>query len=292
MHHKTPTPLSRRGLAATVAAALLSRCAAVPEIQGLTPDDIGLKSRGARPNASVVDTSDALQQQYLLQSSLSAAPLVFGNQVTLLPSAAEAFQGIFKAIKEASNSINLEYFILADIVSDGVHLSELLLDRLGAGVRVNISYDGFGSRDTPATFFETLRKAGAKVIEYNPLNPFLARIGWSPNDRDHRKIAVIDGRIGFTGGVNLDKAYEIRPAPAFRRTATHATLTGATSRFALKGRPLRSCRSCSSAPGASRRHPMWTRPTTSRRCSGRACRPSASSAARPATSSRCITPRC
>jgi cardiolipin synthase len=49
-------------------------------------------------------------------------------------------------------------------------------------------------------------------VEYNPLNPFAVRIGWSPNDRDHRKIAVIDGRIGFTGGVNLDTAYENPPS--------------------------------------------------------------------------------
>jgi cardiolipin synthase len=51
------------------------------------------------------------------------------------------------------------------------------------------------------------------VLQFNPVSPFSLRVGWSPNDRDHRKIAVIDGRIGFTGGVNLDKAYE-NPASA------------------------------------------------------------------------------
>jgi cardiolipin synthase len=57
-----------------------------------------------------------------------------------------------------------------------------------------------------------MRQAGAKVLGVNPINPFATRIGWSPNDRDHRKIAVIDGRVGFTGGVNLDKAYENPPS--------------------------------------------------------------------------------
>ena len=49
-------------------------------------------------------------------------------------------------------------------------------------------------------------------MEFNPLSPFAVKIGWSPNDRDHRKIAVIDGRIGFTGGINLDIAYENPPS--------------------------------------------------------------------------------
>jgi cardiolipin synthase A/B len=204
--------LSRRTFA-IAAAGLLSRCAAVPEIHGLTAHEVGLKARNPKPDPKVTDDSDALQQQYDLQRALSASPIVFGNQVSLLASGSEAFQAIFKAIAAARNSINLEYFILADVQSNGVHLSELLVDRLRAGVKVNMIYDAFGSQDTPGTFFDTMRQAGAKVVEYNPLNPFLTRIGWSPNDRDHRKITVVDGRVGFTGGINLDTAYE-NPASA------------------------------------------------------------------------------
>jgi cardiolipin synthase len=184
----------------------------VPDIKGLTPREVGLAGRHAEAEPAPISDTDALQQQYDLQRALSAAPIVFGNAVILLPSGGEAFQAIFKAIAEARNSINLEYFILADVQSDGVHLSTLLLDRLRTGVKVNIIYDGFGSQDTPGVFFDTLRQAGAKVVEFNPLNPFAARTAWSPNDRDHRKIAVIDGRIGFTGGVNLDTALENPPS--------------------------------------------------------------------------------
>jgi cardiolipin synthase len=217
--HAPPNRLSRRAFAAIAAAGLLTRCASVPDVDGLTPRDVGLANRRTpprpnptTPNPATTDDTDALQQQYDLQHALSASPIVFGNRVTLLATGSEAFQAIFKAVAAAQNSINLEYFILADVQSNGVHLSDLLLDRLRAGVRVNMIYDAFGSRDTPPAFFETLRHAGAKVMEYNPLNPFAVRIGWSPNDRDHRKIAVIDGRIGFTGGVNLDTAYENPPS--------------------------------------------------------------------------------
>jgi cardiolipin synthase len=191
---------------------MLGRCAAAPKVQGLTGRDVGLPNRRAKTAPDTLNDTDALQQQYDLQRGLSASPIVFGNQVTLLPSGAEAFQAIFEAIGAARDSINLEYFILADVQSGGVLLSEVLLDRLRAGVKVNVIYDSFGSRDTPGTFFDTLRTAGAKVVEFNPVNPLAVRIGWSPNDRDHRKITVVDGRIGFTGGVNLDKVYENPPS--------------------------------------------------------------------------------
>ena len=182
----------------------------MPDIDGLTARDVGLSGRHPTPNPKTTGNVDTLQQQYDLQNALSASPLVFGNRVTLLPTGMDSFRAIFKAIVSARDSINLEYFILANVVSDGVTLSDLLHDRLRAGVKVNMIYDAFGSQDTPPAFFDGLRQAGAKVLQYNPIDPLSIKImaGWSPNDRDHRKITVVDGRIGFAGGVNLDKAYE------------------------------------------------------------------------------------
>jgi cardiolipin synthase len=207
-----PNTLSRRRLATLAAAGILGRCAAVPNVGGLTGHEVGLPGHPTKRDPDPVSDTDALQQQYDLQRGLSASPIVFGNQVTLLSSGSEAFQAIFKAIAAARDSINLEYFILADVESGGVHLSALLLDRLRAGVKVNLIYDSFGSHDTPRAFFDALRTAGAKVVEFNPVSPFELRVGWSPNNRDHRKITVVDGRIGFTGGVNLDKVYENPPS--------------------------------------------------------------------------------
>jgi cardiolipin synthase len=205
-------PISRRQVAAIAAAGLLSRCAAVPDIDGLSGHDIGLTQRATQLNPAPISDTDPLQQQYDLQRRLSQSPIVFGNKVTLLSSGTETFQALFKAIGDARDSVNMEYFILADVQSDGMHLSQLLLDRLAAGVKVNMIYDSYGSRDTPGAFFDTLHKAGAKVLQFNPINPFSGRLGWSPNDRDHRKITVVDGRIGFTGGVNLDTAYQNPPS--------------------------------------------------------------------------------
>jgi cardiolipin synthase len=202
---------------AVAGAALTSRCGVVPQIDGLTASEIGLTRPGTKRNESPapapVDDVAMLQQQYELQLALSESPLVFGNKITLLSGGEAAFRVMFEAMTQARDSINLEYFILADVMSGGVHLQQILLDRLSAGIKVNVIYDAYGSRDTPTALFDSLRQAGAKVVEFNPLNPLVARTAWSPNDRDHRKILVVDGRVGFTGGINLDLAYD-NPASA------------------------------------------------------------------------------
>ena len=185
--------INRRTFTAIAVAGVLSRCAAVPDIAGLTPDDVGLAARGTKPNLDQIDDTDSLQQQYDLQRALSASPIVFGNQVTLLSSGTEAFQAIFEAIARAQNSINLEYFILADVQSNGVHLSDLLTDRLRVGVKVNMIYDAFGSRDTPRAFFEAMRQAGAKVLEVQSAQSIrrqdrlVAERPRPPQDRRHRR---------------------------------------------------------------------------------------------------------
>ncbi|PPQ25914.1 hypothetical protein CCS01_31590 [Rhodopila globiformis] len=203
----------RRRQAATLAAAtVLSRCTAVPHITGLTGHDVALPGHRQPRDPGPLDESAALLEEFNLQRALSAAPIVIGNKVTLLPGGAQAFAAMFQALGAAKDSINLEYFILADIESGGVHLSEILLDRLNAGVRMNIIYDSYGSRNTPAAFFDSLKRAGAKMLDFHPIDPLKAGLKWAPNDRDHRKIMVVDGRVGFTGGINLDKAYENPPS--------------------------------------------------------------------------------
>ncbi len=104
----------------------------------------------------------------------------------------------------------------------------MLVDRLRQGVAVSIIYDAIGSDDTPAAFIDRLAQAGAVMVAFNyaPLADGKFR---SPNDRDHRKLMVIDGRIGFMGGINLDHVYEARVSsegaerPWLRDTAVRIT---------------------------------------------------------------------
>lgn len=158
------------------------------------------------------ESQDALQQQFVLQQALSESPLVFGNDVTLLRDGAGALPVMFAAMRAARDHINMEFFIFEDVVWQGLSLSDILIDRMQHGVAVNIIYDSFGSSATPGALFDRLRQAGARIVEFDPLNPLQARTGWQPNHRDHRKIIVVDGRIGFTGGVNMDKVYENPPS--------------------------------------------------------------------------------
>ena len=273
----------RRKLAILASAGLLTRCASVPSIAGLTASDVGMPSGRAPPPVAETDDVDALQQQYDLQAALSAAPMVFGNRVSLLASGSDAFQAIFKAIAEAKDSINLEYFILADVRSGGTRLSDLLLERLRSGVKVNIIYDSYGSRDTPGAFFETLRNAGAKTIEFNPINPLTRTTG-----RSRWLTGVSPSRAALTWTPRMRTRHRLASPPM----VTQERPTGATRRSVWRGRPLRNCRSCFSAPGESNTDQRWRRRTIFHRCRARACRPSASSAVRPAIRSLCITPRC
>lgn len=78
-------------------------------------------------------------------------------------------------VATARDHISMDCFILQDIVGNDAHqsVSELRIERMQRGAAVNIIYDGFGSADTPAAFFDRLRKAGARIVEFNPLNPLM-----------------------------------------------------------------------------------------------------------------------
>jgi cardiolipin synthase len=132
-----------------------------------------------------------------------------------LPSGRDAQQAMFDAIDEARDHIDLQYFTFADVRLGDWHLSELLIEKMGSRVAVNIVYDAYDSRDTSESPFAALRKAGACVVEFNLRNPLPTLTGHSLNDRDHRKMLVVDGRIGFVGGVNLALVYGNPPADGF-----------------------------------------------------------------------------
>jgi cardiolipin synthase len=102
--------------------------------------------------------------------------------------------------------VNLQTYILeADEV--GERLAALLSKKRAEGVRVNVLYDSVGSLGTPKEYFDRLRASGIAVCEFNPVNPLKAPKGWQINNRDHRKILVVDGRTAFTGGINISGVY-------------------------------------------------------------------------------------
>ena len=142
---------------------------------------------------------------------VSDCPLVAGNEVTLLPSGADAFTAMFAALAGAQAHIHLEYYILDNVEWQGRSMLDVLLAALRRGVQVSVLYDSVGSLNTPDNFFVALEQAGARVVEFHPVNPFRRHFAWHLNDRDHRKIMLVDGHIAFIGGVNMSKVYENPP---------------------------------------------------------------------------------
>lgn len=120
------------------------------------------------------------------------------------PLADYAFPELLEDLKKAEHFIFMEYFIISD---GGMWRSifEVLKEKARDGVDVRLIYDDFGSLPTmPKHFVKELRDAGIKVLTFNPIKPIVSLVY---NNRDHRKITVIDGYVGYTGGFNLADEY-------------------------------------------------------------------------------------
>ncbi|GFE85679.1 cardiolipin synthase [Steroidobacter agaridevorans] len=143
-------------------------------------------------------------------------PLTAGNRVGALIDGPQTYAAIEADLKAARHYIHLETFIFgADEI--GRRFGELLAQKRKEGVEVRVLYDSVGSMDTPKDFFEHLRRQGIEVREFRPMNPVKNPRIWDIDNRDHRKIIVIDGKVGFTGGINIDSTYSSpsssRPGP-------------------------------------------------------------------------------
>jgi len=152
-----------------------------------------------------VDTS-IFDRHLAMEEAITGTPLVAGNQVALLQDGPSTYQAMFAAIGEARDHINIETYIIEDD-EVGRRFSDVLIAKQQQGVQVNLMRDSVGTLRTPPEFFKRLTDAGIKVLEYNPVNPLTARKGWNVNQRDHRKLFVIDGRVAFLGGINISAVY-------------------------------------------------------------------------------------
>ena len=152
--------------------------------------------------------SDILQRHLAIEQAINVgSPLVLGNRLVLLQDGPATYQAMFAAMRTAKDHINLETYIFEDD-DIGHQFADLLLERQAAGVQVNLIYDSVGCLSTPKEFFERLRAGGIHVLEFNPVNPLAGKKKeWLLNNRDHRKLLVVDGRVAFIGGINISETY-------------------------------------------------------------------------------------
>jgi cardiolipin synthase A/B len=142
----------------------------------------------------------------ILHDNLS--PLTSGNSVKLLINGENKFPEVFGAIESALDHIHLEYFIYEND-RIGNQMKDALIKKAKEGVKVRFIYDDFGSRSIRNEFVEELQKAGVEAFPFNKIRLlfFANRI----NYRNHRKLIIIDGKTGFTGGINISDKYINKP---------------------------------------------------------------------------------
>lgn len=145
----------------------------------------------------------------LIVSQLRAKGVSFSsdNSVTLLMSGQEKFDDMFKAIRQARSSIHLEYF---NFRNDSIAnmLFDILAEKAKEGIEVRALFDGFGNtsnnRPLKTKHINDIRSKGIEIYEFNPVKfPYIDDVF----NRDHRKIVVIDGKVAYTGGMNVADYY-------------------------------------------------------------------------------------
>ncbi|MGV8991896.1 MAG: phospholipase D-like domain-containing protein, partial [Thiobacillus sp.] len=166
---------------------------------------------------------DILKRHLAFEQEINSdSPLVTGNQLVLLKDGPATYQAMFEAIRAAQDHINLETYIFEN-GEIGTRFANLLLEKQAAGVQVNIIYDSVGCLTTPKEFFERLSSGGIQLLEYNPVNPAnVKKQEWILNNRDHRKLLVVDGKTAFLGGINISESYSRGSSASFRRPRQNA----------------------------------------------------------------------
>jgi cardiolipin synthase len=152
--------------------------------------------------------TDILHKHLALEEAIHRdSPLVLGNRLVLLQDGPATYEAMFAAISAARDHVNLETYIF-EAGEVGTRFADLLIQKQRTGVQVNLIYDSVGSLQTPPEFFERLRAAGIRTLEFNPVNPARGnKKEWTLNNRDHRKLLVVDGRTAFLGGINISETY-------------------------------------------------------------------------------------
>lgn len=154
------------------------------------------------------DTAELSSEQMVIHFlQESGIPITYGNKVKLLTSGREKFNDLFEAIRGAKHHIHLEYFNFRnDSIANA--LFDLLAEKVKEGVEVRALFDAFGnwSNNKPLKkrHLKAIRERGIEIVKFDPFKfPYINHAA----HRDHRKIVIIDGRIGYTGGMNIADYY-------------------------------------------------------------------------------------
>jgi cardiolipin synthase len=173
-------------------------------------------------------TADARTHAMIrLGGALASTGASWGNAARMLSDAAATYREMSQAMHEARDHIHVEFYIIQpDAV--GTALRDLLVSKAAAGIEVRVLCDAIGSMALPADFWAPLRNAGGRAASFAPLSKLIPH--WRRRDRvdfrNHRKLVVVDGRVGFTGGINVGKEYLGLDPAIGRWRDTHVRIEG------------------------------------------------------------------
>ena len=150
--------------------------------------------------------TDIFERHLALEEAIVGSPLTTGNEARLLEDGPATYQAMISAIEAARDHINVEAYIFDDD-EVGQRFAQALSAKQAQGVQVNLLRDSAGTFSTPKAFFDALATSGVLVHEFNPVNPLVARESWQWNQRNHRKLLIVDGEVAFLGGINISSVY-------------------------------------------------------------------------------------
>ena len=199
---------------------------------------IRMTSPGDQQSCVVLTPEQSSGPQIVLPASPAAPPdyreilhrygrqdmrFVPASSIRLLVDGAQAFPPMLSAIDGAEREVALETYILRDDAT-GRTFQQALIRAAARGVGVRLLYDWLGSFGLPASFLDELVRSGVAVAAYHPL--VLHRPMWALNQRDHRKMLIVDGQVSFTGGLNLADEYVATQSGGPGWRDTHVRLDG------------------------------------------------------------------
>ncbi|MEC3966443.1 cardiolipin synthase [Flagellimonas halotolerans] len=158
-----------------------------------------------------------------LINNTSKCPVTCLNELELLKDGKNTFESIFEALEEAKEHIHLQYYIFEDgILAD--KLLEVFERKVAENVTVRLLYDGIGSYSLSKKYLKRLKQIGVETAQFLPFK--FGRFLSALNYRNHRKIIVIDNKVGFTGGINISDKY-LKGDPALGKWHdTHLRIEG------------------------------------------------------------------
>ncbi|GIP35760.1 cardiolipin synthase [Paenibacillus sp. J2TS4] len=166
---------------------------------------------------------ESQQNLFRLSQTVGKSPISFSTETEILTNGDATFSAILNELEKAVHHIHMEYYIYRND-EIGTQIQQVLIQKAKAGVKVRFLFDAVGSLKLPTFFLDEMKQAGVEVVAFAPV--YIPLLSNKVNFRNHRKIVVIDGEVGFIGGLNVGDEYLSRSTTYGFWRDTHILVRG------------------------------------------------------------------